>query len=48
MVSLYWLRFQLLFWLEIRLFIVFLFTSDGRSDYGPGRSKGGGIYANGQ
>ncbi|QCE06392.1 chromatin modification-related protein MEAF6 isoform X1 [Vigna unguiculata] len=21
---------------------------DGRSDYGPGRSKGGGIYANGQ
>ncbi|KAJ1413014.1 hypothetical protein SESBI_19942 [Sesbania bispinosa] len=21
---------------------------DGRSDFGPGRSKGGGIYANGQ
>jgi len=48
MVSLYGLGFQFLSWLEIRLFIVFIFISDGRSDYGPGRSKGGGIYANGQ
>lgn len=26
----------------------FVFTVDGRSDFGPGRSKGGGIYGNGQ
>lgn len=32
----------------IVLFSSFALTVDGRSDYGPGRSKGGGIFGNGQ
>lgn len=32
---------------NLYIFLIFDFV-DGRADYGPGRSKGGGIYVNGQ
>ncbi|XP_052309202.1 uncharacterized protein LOC18099670 isoform X5 [Populus trichocarpa] len=32
----------------IKFFQISLFIVDGRSEFGVGRSKGGGIYANGQ
>lgn len=34
--------------LNVYVFPFFVFIIDGRSDFGPGRSKGGTIYANGQ